>query len=310
MRKGINQWSFPDSLSLEQCFALASSAGFEGVELVLGAPVGESGSSARGAAEHLGSPLRYLGFHPYQNDAFSTASTPDEVRTIRARAEEAGLRIPSVATVLPFLYPPSASDAALREEGAAALRKALEFAGLLGAETLLVVPGVVTPGERYDEAVERSRSTLRSLLPVAEEHGVVMGIENVWNQMLLSPIEFRDFVASLGSPWAKAYVDVGNLVRTGFGEQWLEILDEQVDKIHFCNFRAEVGNLTGFTRHLLDGDVDWPAVTRAMRRIGYDGWVTAEVTPPAPHYPDKVIRDLASTMDWILAEGPPSGART
>lgn len=306
MRKGINQWSLPENWELRRCFENARTAGFDGVELVLGEE-GERATAPAGA-EHLASPLRYLGFHPYSNDEFCLASSRDQVASVRELADEVGVAIPSISTVLPFLNPLSANEPAVRERGTEILDRALEFAGILGADSLLVVPGVVGPGVPYDAALERSRSCLASLAPQAEAQGVVLAVENVWNGMLYSPLEFRDFVDSVGSPWVRAYVDVGNAIRTGFGEDWLRLLGDRVDKVHVCNFRGEVGNLTGFTRHLLDGDVDWPAVMDALDTIGYDGWITAEVTPPAPHYPEKALRDIASTLDWILARGDPGRA--
>ena len=304
MRKGINQWSMPEAWDIRTCVDVAARAGFDGIELVLGDPTAVSGPSQ--GAEHLGSPLRYLGFHPYANDEFSLESAPRDVDEVRKVVEEGGLTIPSISTVMPFLHPITSSDAEVRGRGTAILRQAIEFAGLLGAESLLVVPGVVGPGMRYDEALERAKGCLEELVPAAEEHDVTLAVENVWNQMLGSPLEFRDFVDAIDHPKVAAYVDVGNAVRTGFGEDWLRLLGDRVDKVHVCNFRGETGNLTGFTRHLLDGDVDWPAVMDALNDIGYDGWLTAEITPPSPHFPEKTLRDIATTMDWIIAGGDPA----
>lgn len=305
IKKGINQWSFPDTMSLRSCFELAKEAGFDGVELVVAEPsAGER--PAKGGVEHIGSPMSYLGFHPYANDEFTLASTLDEVKAIKGLADEVGISIPSIATVMPFIHPLSDPDPAVREKGQQVLATCLEFGSQLGAESILVVPGLVTPAAAYDVALPRVKESLGALIPEAESRGVVLALENVWNQFLLSPIEFRDLIDSIGSDYVRAYFDVGNILRTGFGEQWLRTLGHRVDKIHFCNFRGEVGNITGFTRHLLDGDVNWPEITAAMAEIGYQGWVTAEITPPAPHYPEKVIHDISTTMDWILMGGAPA----
>lgn len=303
MRKGINQWSMPDSWDLRTCFEVAHRAGFDGVELVLGEHV-DASSPAQGA-EHLTSPLAYLGFHPYANNEFCLDCKPADVERARRLAEEEGIAIPSISTVMPFLHPITSPDVATRERGTDILRQAIEFAGILGAESLLVVPGVVGPGMRYEDAVANAQHCLEELVPAAEEHGVVLAVENVWNQMLGSPVEFRDFLDRIDQPKVRAYVDVGNAVRTGFGDDWLRILSGRVDKVHVCNFRGETGNLTGFTRHLLDGDVDWPSVMDALDDIGYDGWLTAEITPPSPHWPEKTLRDISTTLDWIIARGDP-----
>lgn len=304
MRKSINQWSMPDSWDLRTCFDVARTAGFDGVELVLGEHV--DGKDPAQGAEHLGSPMRYLGFHPYANNEFCLESAPADVERARQQAEDVGIAIPSISTVMPFLHPITSPDAATRERGTCILRQAIEFAGILGAETLLLVPGLVGPGMRYEDAVANAQRSIEELVPTAEEHDVVLAVENVWNQMLGSPLEFRDFVDRIDHPKVRAYVDVGNAVRTGFGDDWLRLLGDRVDKVHVCNFRGETGNLTGFTRHLLDGDVDWPNVMAALDGIGYDGWLTAEITPPSPHWPEKTLRDISTTMDWIIARGDPA----
>lgn len=305
MRKGINQWSFPDSMDLRACFELARDAGFDGVELTLVEKPIEDSDAGGGGAEHLALPMTYLGFHPYENNDFTLESTPDDIRAIKDLADEVGVQIPSIATVLPFMYPLSASDSDTRQKGIDIVRTCLVFGEILGADAVLVVPGVVTPDVSYDAALARVRESLTELVPAAEETGVTLALENVWNQAFLSPLEFRDFIDSFDSEYVGAYFDVGNILRTGYGEHWIRILGDRLSKVHFCNFRGEVGNITGFTRHLLDGDVNWPAIMAALDEVGYDDWVTTEITPPAPHYPEKVIYDISSTMDWILAGGNP-----
>ncbi|MEX2534421.1 MAG: sugar phosphate isomerase/epimerase family protein [Trueperaceae bacterium] len=301
IKKGINQWSFPDTMDLRSCFSLARDAGFDGVELVVADVQGSARVSAGGGAEHLTLPMTYLGFYPYANPEFTLESTAEEVKGIRELADEFKIAIPSLASVMPFIYALSDPDQEVRRKGRGILATCLGFAGQLGAESLLVIPGLVTPASSYDSSIPRVKESVEALIPVAEEHGVVLALENVWNQFFLSPPEFRDFIDSFDSDFVKAYFDVGNVVRTGIGEHWLRTLGKRVDKIHFCNFRGEVGNITGFTRHLLDGDVNWPSILGAMDAIGYSGWVTAEITPPAPHYPEKVIYDIASTMDWMFS---------
>jgi len=49
--------------------------------------------------------------------------------------------------------------------------------------------------------------------------------------------------------------------------------------------------------------VDWPFVMAALRQVGYDGWVTAEMIPPVPFYkhaPEVLIPNTARAMDAIL----------
>src|SRR5659263_668632 len=88
-----------------------------------------------------------------------------------------------------------------------------------------------------------------------------IGLENVWNKFLLSPIEMRDFIDKIDSSYVGAYLDVGNVINTGYPEQWIRILGKRIKKVHFKDFRKSVGTLSGFV-DLLAGDVDYPEVMK------------------------------------------------
>jgi len=162
----------------------------------------------------------------------------------------------------------------------------------------LVVPGAVNvafePGSEiveYDVAYERALSALKELAPVAEELKVSIGVENVWNKFLLSPMEMRDFIDAVGSPYVGSYFDVGNVLFCGYPEHWVKILGSRIKKVHFKDYRRNVGSLDGFV-DLLAGDVDYKSVKAALDKIGYDNWVTAEMLPPYAQYPETIIYNI------------------
>ena len=252
MKKGISIWSFTDRTP-EVCFALAKKYGFDGVEVGIG----------------YEGPLRY-------------DSTPEEIAEYKRKGESCGLAFYSLVCDDCWQYSLTADDPAERGAAKQMVRRQIEVAALLGCETVLVLPGMVQglgdagPVVDYEVAYHRAADALRELAPFAEAHGVVIGLENVWNKFLLSPLEVRGLIDSIGSAYVKAYFDVGNVLRSGFPEQWIGILGSRISKVHFKDFRRSVGTLDGFI-DILDGDVDYPAVMAALRGIGYDGWVTAEV---------------------------------
>ena len=141
-------------------------------------------------------------------------------------------------------------------------------------------------------------SSVRQLAPVAEKHRVAVGIENVWNQFLLSPVEFRDFIDECESEYVGAYFDVGNVLAYGFPEQWIRILNRRVKAVHMKDYRREVGSLAGFVM-LMEGDVAWPPVMEALRAIGYDRAVTAEY-PAYTHGLDVTLKHLKAALDAIV----------
>ena len=199
----------------------------------------------------------------------------DEIRA-------AGVEVASLACGLFWQSSYASPDPADRERARQWTIAGLARAQWLGADALLVVPGLVShfrkPTERivgYAEAMDRTFHALRALAPEAESRGVTIAIENVWNQFLLSPVELRGLIDELNSPYVGVYLDVGNVLKFGFPEDWIETLGRRVVRVHLKDFKLEVGTLDGFCP-LGDGDVNWPMVMAALRQVGYDGPLTYE----------------------------------
>ena len=254
MKKGISIWTFSDR-SPESCFALAKKHGFDGVEVGLGG-VG---------------PLRY-------------DSTKEEIIAYKKAAESYGLSFYSLVCDDCWKYPLTSDLPEIRQNGAEIVKKQIEVAALLGCDTTLVLPGMVqglNPDSEvipYDVAYDRALTEMKKLAKIAEEYNVTLGVENVWNKFLLSPLEMRDFIDRIGSPRVAAYFDVGNVVVNGFPEQWIKILGPRIAKVHFKDFKRSIGTVDGFV-DILDGDVNYKAVMTELEKAGYNGWVTAEVFP-------------------------------
>ncbi len=252
MKKGISIWAFTDR-NPKVCFSLAKKYGFDGVEVGLGKE----------------GPLRY-------------DSTEEEIKEYKKAAEGYGLSFYSLVCDDCWLYPLTSDSAEIRQKGADIVKKQLETAALLGCDTTLVLPGMVqglSPDSEvvpYDIAYDRALTEMRKLAKEAEGYNVTLGVENVWNKFLLSPLEMRDFIDRVGSPRVGAYFDVGNVVINGFPEQWIKILGNRIAKVHFKDFKRSIGTADGFV-NILDGDVDYKAVMQELKNIGYNGWATAEV---------------------------------
>ena len=210
-----------------------------------------------------------------------------------ARAE--GLVIHSV-TYGGWGAPMSDPDPAVIEKGLKEIENGLRSTKAMGADTMLLVPAVVNEKVTYDGAYERSQQNIRRLLPLAQELGIIIGVENVWNKFLLSPLEFARYVDEFESPWLRAYFDVGNVVAYGWPEQWIRILNKRIVKVHLKDFKRTGGH-AGEWKALREGDVDWPEVRRALDEVGYAGWVTTEVGGGDEAF----LKDLAGRVDKIIA---------
>lgn len=280
MKKGINYWSFAKGTSLARAISLARKAGFDGIEFCMD-----------------------------EEGELSVSSPEKEARELRARLDGEGLRCSSVCSWLGWVYPLSSADAGKRGKGADILRKMLDTAAVLGADAILCVPGYVgcdfIPDAEvvpYGLAIDRAKEGLASLLPHAASAGVAIAVENVWNKMLLSPLEMRGFIDELASPFLGAYFDVANCVQTGYPEQWIDILGKRIKRVHFKDYRRDPGGFRGFVE-LLSGDVDFPAVVAALGRAGFDGYCNAEIMPTYSTHTDAVIYNTSLSMDYILGQG-------
>jgi L-ribulose-5-phosphate 3-epimerase len=276
MKKAISIWSFTNK-SVREAVGIAKEAGFEGIELSLN----ETGE-------------------------LSLESTRDELLLIKDFADSAQLKIHSIASGLYWQFSLTSNDEIERQKAMDIAIKQIETAKLLGADSVLIVPGAVgvdfienRETIRYDIAYDRALEAFKKLKTVAEKHEIHIGIENVWNKFLISPLEMRNFIDEIDSPFVGAYFDVGNTIFNGYPEHWIEILGKRIKKVHFKDYRKAAGGLHGFV-DLLAGDVNWVNVMKAFEKIGYDNWVTAEMLPPYTHYSEQIVFNTSASMDRIL----------
>lgn len=277
MIKSISAWAFDARRTPDEVFQMARQHGFAGVEVSIGDP---------------DFPLsRQVGFD----------ATADECDRVRESADRAGVQLVSMASGFGWDFPITSDDAATRAKGVELAQKAVRVAGQLGVEALLLVPGGVgadfIPGfavTDYEAAYANALDSLKQIAPVAEEVGVEVGVENVWNKFLLSPLEFRAFLDEVNSPQIGCYFDVGNVILTGYPQQWARILGERITRVHFKDFKKSIGTIDGFCP-LTEGDVEWPAVIEALKNAGYDNAVTAEFFGVEDQLPA-----ISRAMDEIL----------
>lgn len=225
-------------------------------------------------------------------------TTKEECRAIVAEAKKIGIEISSVASGESWFISPTASDAKVRKQIIDFTKKALQVTKWLGTDAYLFVPGAVDvfflPDAEvipYDVCYKRAVEAVGKLVETAEKVGVTIGIENVWNKFLLSPLEMRCFIDSFQSKHIGAYFDVGNVILTGYPAQWIKILGKRIKRVHIKDFKKSVGTVEGFV-DLLEGDVDFAAVKKALAAIGYKGYVTAEMIPYAPGRPEKTAKAM------------------
>lgn len=261
LKKAIQYGKLPDLPTDKEKFALLKACGFDGIE------------------------------------AYPMADL-DAAKRLGEEAREAGVPVHSI-TYGGWGAPMSSPDPEVIKKGQAEIDNALRTAKAMGADTVLLVPAVVTDTVRYGDAWTTSQKNIRPMIPLAEELNIVIGIENVWNKFLLSPLEFAQYVDEFNHPLVRAYFDVANTVIVGYPEDWIRTLGSRICKLHFKDFKREGYQWTKFP---YEGDVNWAEVRKALDEVGYTGWCTEE----CPKGDDEAwLRELSRRLT-LIGEGAAS----
>lgn len=219
---------------------------------------------------------------------------------IKEASVKTGMPIHSVMNMAHWQNPLNSPDPAVVEKSLEGMRTSLRNAKFWGAGTVLLVPAVVNEKLTYPEAWSRSQAQVKKLIPLASELKVVIGIENVWNKFLLSPMEMANYVDSFKSPWVKAYFDVGNILLYGYPQDWIRTLGNRICKVHLKDFsfrnNPQIKKRVADFVNLREGDLDWKAVHQALADIGYKGDATVEL----PRGDAEYLTDLSKRVDLIL----------
>jgi hexulose-6-phosphate isomerase len=216
--------------------------------------------------------------------------------------EKSGIELPSVINKDHWSKPLSDPDPDVRAECIKSVASSLQDMKDYGGDTVLVVPGVVNEEVSYEKAYYQSQASIREIIPYAEETGIQIALENVWNNFILSPLEAKRFIDEINHPLVGWYFDIGNILRYGWPEHWIETLQSRIMKLHMKEYSTDImkneGLWKGFEVELTEGDNNWPVVMKAINAIGYQGeWITAEVEGGDRNR----LLDVSQRMDKIIS---------
>jgi hexulose-6-phosphate isomerase len=240
--------------------------------------------------------IKSLGFLGVEMDS---PSNIDKEEAVKAR-NRTGIAIHGVIDSVHWKDTLSHPDEKVRAKGLAALKGALEDATVYGADTVLLVPGVVSKDVTYGDCWKNSTDEVRKAIPTAEKNNVKIAIEVVWNNFITTPEQLIEYVDQFKTPYVGAYFDCSNMLKYGVKSgDWIRKLGKRMLKFDFKGF-----NLTKFKNKenpwvpIGEGDEDWPDVLKALAEIGYNGWATAEVNGGGR----KELQDVADRMKRVLEQ--------
>ena len=263
-KKGISYYMIKEELSVMDKFKLVKDLGFDGIE--------------------VNTPLDL----PFDD-------------MLKAR-DKTGVEISSVVNKDHWSKPLSDPNDDIRQYIIQSISKSLDQVKLLGGDTVLVVPGVVNEKVSYEQAWNTALKSIRDLIPDVERTQMKIGLENVWNNFILSPLEAKRFVEEINHPLIGWYFDVGNVLRYGWPEHWIETLNHHIFKVHIKEFSRDIMNKQGlskgFSAPLTEGDINWESVMSALKGINYkNDWLILELGAQDRNG----LLDYSKRLDKIIA---------
>lgn len=170
----------------------------------------------------------------------------------------------------------------------------------IGATSVLIVAGKVDEKMPYEKNYIETQEKMKRAGEHAAKQEILLLVENVWNNFLLTPLEMVRYLDEIDNPWVGAYFDVGNVARYGWPEHWIPVLGKRIKKLDIKEYSTkkmnDEGLWKGFQVEIGEGTINWRAVRRELKAINYTGFATAEVGGG-----DKDrLADIAKRMDRVL----------
>ncbi len=241
-------WRFNDStkLPIEKCIDLAAAQGFDGFEILQIQMRDESNA--------------YL-------------------QKLKRQAFINGMDLCGLSTHQGFVTP----DKEIRKENIERTKHCIELAHELGIPTMRVNTGrwrtiksfddlmankgiePIREGFTEDEGFKWVIDSFEELVPFAEKHGVLMGLENHWGLGRTAEGVLK-IVNAIDSPWLQVTMDTGNLF-----ERRYEQLEMLAPRTVFVQAKTYYGGGKWYT-----ADIDYDRVAKILRNANYRGYVSLE----------------------------------
>ena len=181
-------------------------------------------------------------------------------------------------------------------------RRALSLCAELGAPHITTEPGgPLAPGQSRAEAIDLFVEVLKPLAEHAHEVGVSLLIEPEPGLLLETTDQYLEVAERVDAPSIGLNFDVGHAYCVS------EDLPRAIVRLapHIRHYHLEDIAASRVHHHLVPGTgaIDFAEVVSAIRRTGYDGWLTVELYPYLDD-PDAAARTALEVLSPLIAPAP------
>ena len=211
---------------------------------------------------------------------------------LRSHCAERGLPIVSLASYVTDL---NSDDELLASAEFEALRADLILAADLGASVVRLYGGRLVPRDRWERSIQLLAERVGRLVGLCRELNVRIAVENHFGTLTTTAAETMALVNAIGAPEVGVLYDQANLTHMhaeGYEEairlQARHVLHVHAKDLQFLDpaVETDVSQVIHVARDkraakwvlLGNGILPWGEILRALRRTGYDGYVSVEYT--------------------------------
>ncbi len=199
----------------------------------------------------------------------------DEVERIRAALEDHGL---SCAAIASPVFKCELDDQAAQRDHLDYLRSCIRIAKQLGTDIIRVFTFWKRgPAEPVWERVKRQ---FRPAIPIAEQEGVVLGIENEHSTYVATAAEAKQLIDEMGSPSVRVVWDPCNEVHAEEGitpyPDAYELVRPATVHVHVKDAVKDAETGKPRLTPVGEGMIDWKGQLLDLLRAGYDGYISLE----------------------------------
>jgi sugar phosphate isomerase/epimerase len=213
---------------------------------------------------------------------------------VKQALDEHSLAMPMMCCSPDFTQP----DPALLEREVEREKKMIAITAKLGGKYCRVLSGQRRPELSREAGVAQVVRVINGLLPFAEQHGVVLILENHYKDNYWQFPEFAqkmdvfmDIVNRIESPWFGVNYDPSNTILAG--EDPIELLEKvkhRVVTMHASDRYLKYGTIedlrkeedsTGYAARLAHGVIgkglnDYDRIFSILNSVGFNGWISIE----------------------------------
>lgn len=240
MRLGVTAWSFP-ACTLDEVAGIARTLGLDAID---------------------------VGFlYRSSLDRSELASDP---RGLAARLGNLGIAVSTLYYL--FGASPEERNLSSREHLAENLRDfhgVAEFCERAGIRSVMLLPGVMNPGQTPWDALQASSEALAAIVDVARQHGVVPTVEPHVHSAFETPTAAKELLELV--PGLRVTLDYAHFVCQGFTQGQIDELVPYAGHVHLR--QARPGALQA---KLHEGTINFGALLVKLNEADYDGDLSIE----------------------------------